>query len=311
MAPTAKMATMELAAADDGLPTPIAVDPRNGHREHRTLRTLRLVGDSDLVTSVRAGDERAFEAMHERHSSALLGFARHMLGSQQEAEDAVQQTFFKAYRTLHANENEILLKPWLYAIARNECISMIRRRRIREADPLEDESQPSASVLAETVEQREDLRALLSGISRLPGDQRQALLLTSLGSLSGEEIGQILGCDRAKVKSLVFRARASLARIREAHETSCEEIRRQLAELRGGALRRRVLREHLLACDGCNEFLIEIRRQRELVGSQPDCHPKACEASALTSHQPVPRRAHNWTSAVIGEEATAARPPRS
>src|ERR671916_620315 len=88
----------------------------------RSRRLLALAGDARLVEQVRRGNEAAFEVVFERHAPAILGFCRHMLGTREEAEDAVQHTFAAAYRDLQRDEREIALKAWLYAIARNRCL---------------------------------------------------------------------------------------------------------------------------------------------------------------------------------------------
>jgi len=123
--------------------------------------------------------------------------------------------------------------------------------------------EPVTEGLAAEVERREDLRELLGDVSRLPEDQRAAIVLAEIGSLGHEEIGDVLGCSREKVKALVFQARSSLAASRQARATSCPEIREQLATLRGGALRRSTLRRHLRECAGCRKFNEEVRRQRQ------------------------------------------------
>jgi DNA-directed RNA polymerase specialized sigma24 family protein len=92
-------------------------------------RLLALAPDERLVEQIRRGNERAFEVVYERYGSAILSFCRHMLGAQEEAEDAVQHTFAAAYHDLLRDEREIKLKPWLYTIARNRCLSVLRARR--------------------------------------------------------------------------------------------------------------------------------------------------------------------------------------
>ena len=96
-------------------------------------RLLRMAPDERLVTLVRDGSEPAFEALYERHHRGILAFCRHMLGSAHEAEDAVQHAFLAAYRDLVASEKPIVLRPWLYAIARNRSLSILRARRERPA----------------------------------------------------------------------------------------------------------------------------------------------------------------------------------
>ncbi len=96
----------------------------------RSKRLLALAGDERLVDQIRRGNDLAFEVAFERHGAGILGFCRHMLGSQEEAEDVVQHTFAAAYRDLQrSSERSIALKAWLYTIARNRCVSVLRARR--------------------------------------------------------------------------------------------------------------------------------------------------------------------------------------
>jgi RNA polymerase sigma factor (sigma-70 family) len=222
-------------------------------------RLLRLAGDDRLVALIRAGNERAFEAVYDRYHRQLLSFCRHMLGRAEEAEDAVQQTFISAHADLKRSDRPIALRAWLFTIARNRCLSILRARR--ETATLED-VEPETGGLADEVQQREDLRTMLSDIAGLPDEQRAALVLAELGDLDHGDIAAVVGCPKEKVKALVFQARSSLALSRQARETSCEEIREQLATLRGGALRRTALRRHLRGCVGCREYRDEVRRQR-------------------------------------------------
>ena len=225
-------------------------------------RVLALAGDDRLVEQIRRGSEAAFEVAFERHSAPILSFCRHMLGSREEAEDAVQHTFAAAYRSLLDDGRDIALKPWLYAIARNRCLSVLRARREQPSEELE----PQTAGLQEQVQQRAELQDLLRDLRDLPGEQREALLLAELGDLSHTEIAGVLDCEVARVKALVFRARSGLMQRREARELPCLEVREQLANLRGGSLRRSELKHHLRECDGCRAFREEVRRQRQLIG---------------------------------------------
>jgi RNA polymerase sigma factor (sigma-70 family) len=228
----------------------------------RPKRLLATAGDERLVEQIRRGSEAAFEVAFERHGKGILSFCRHMLGSQDEAEDVVQHTFAAAYRDLLRDQRAIKLKPWLYTIARNRCLSVLRARR---EDLLESPEVPTAG-LHDQVQQRADLRELLHDLRELPDEQRAALLLAEVGDMPHAEIAQVLDCEAAKVKALVFRARSGLIERRQARETPCEEIREQLASLSGGALRRSQLRHHLRGCAGCREFREEMGRQRSMLG---------------------------------------------
>jgi RNA polymerase sigma factor (sigma-70 family) len=222
-------------------------------------RLLRLTSDERLVEHVRAGSQPAFEVIFDRHHRGVLAFCRHMLGSVEEAEDAVQHTFMAAYGELVRSGKEIALRPWLYAIARNRCVSCLRARR---ESPVAEIVEPSTENLSAAVQRRIDLRDLLRDLVALPDDQRAALVLAEVGAVSYTEIAEVLGCPREKVKALVFQARSSLIASRTARETSCGEIRLQLATLRGGSLRRTTLRRHLKECPGCREFRAQLVAQR-------------------------------------------------
>src|SRR3954469_11260540 len=229
----------------------------------RSPKVLGALSDERLVEQVRRGNEDAFEAIYDRHHRGILAFCRHMLGSPDEAEDAVQQTYISAYDAMLADAREIRLKPWLYAIARNRCLSILRARREQPAEL----DEVATTGLSDEVQQRSDLRELLHDLHELPVDQRAALVLAEVGGLSHAEVGTVVGCEVAKVKSLVFQARSSLIETRKAREISCHEIREQLATATGGALRRGPLRRHLRSCAGCAEFRDEGSRQRKALAA--------------------------------------------
>ncbi len=222
-------------------------------------RLLRVASDAHLVDLIRQGRGNAFEALYDRHHRAILSFCRHMLGSAEEAEDALQHTFLAAYNDLISTDRPMHLRAWLFTIARNRCYSILRARR---EQPVAELDEPATEGLATQVERRQDLRDLVLDLGRLPDEQRAALVLSEMDSLSHEQIGGVLGVPKDKVKALVFQARESLIASRTARETDCSEIREQLANLRGGALRRANLRRHLRECPGCREFREEVDRQR-------------------------------------------------
>ena len=232
---------------------------RNFVGVRRPRRSLRFAGDDELVRLVRAGDEAAFETVFDRHHRGILSFCRHMVSSREEAEDAVQHTFAAAYRDLVGTDKPIQLKAWLYTIARNRCLSILRARR---GQVNIEDAEPATEGLAAEVQRRQDLRDMLADLSRLPEEQRAALVLAELGALSHDEIGVTLGVRKDKVKALVFQARESLASSRDARDADCEEIQEQLAVLRGGALRRSQIKRHVEVCPACASFKAEVQRQR-------------------------------------------------
>jgi RNA polymerase sigma factor (sigma-70 family) len=222
------------------------------------------LADVRLAELAATGEERAFEELYDRHHAALLGFCRHMLGSREEGEDALQQTFLRAHRALLAHGAPDDVRPWLFAIARNRCRS-IHAARKGAATP-DAELEPVTDGLAADVEQRSDLRALLADIEQLPEDQRSALVLAELADMPHAEIGAVIGVPAGKVKALVHQARTQLIAERDARETPCEQIREQLATARGGELRRGPLRRHLNRCEPCRAYRRAVAEQRAALG---------------------------------------------
>lgn len=212
-----------------------------------------------------------FEAIYDRYQRGIHSFCRHLLGDPEEAADVAQHTFLAAYSAIASSDKPILLRAWLYTIARNRCYSVLRARREQlSAEMIE----PVSEGLATHVLRREDLRQLLSDLRRLPEDQRTALVLAGLGTLNHHQVADVLGVPPNKVKALVFQARESLLAAQKARETDCSEIREQLSTMHGGALRRGNLRRHLRDCPACLEFSqgLEPRRGKVPVLATP---PKA------------------------------------
>jgi RNA polymerase sigma factor (sigma-70 family) len=232
--------------------------------ERGRTRGWPVVGasDCDLVARVRAGDDGAFEAIYDRYHRGLLAFCRHMLGGRSDAEDALQLSLVAAYRALRdGTDRDIDLKPWLYAIARNRCLSMLRTRH---DEPVADPAEAGRAFdgLADAVQQRSDLRELVLELQRLPEEQRAALVLFELGDHSHDEIAAVLGVRREKVKALVFQAREALLRGQRARDTPCHEIRKQIASLPGRVPARSTLRGHVDRCGPCAAFAAEVHHQR-------------------------------------------------
>ncbi len=180
------------------------------------MRTL-LRSDEQLVSRVRLGDDRAFEALVGRYRGPLLAFCRSMLGSREDAEDALQEVFVSAHRALRADGRPVALRPWLYRIARNRCLNQMRRRRPLAMESM-DEFVRVGGEAEEAVERREDLRELVEDLRALPERQRAAILRREVGGLGWVEIGEALDATIPSVNSLLVRARVNLAEARMERE---------------------------------------------------------------------------------------------
>lgn len=173
--------------------------------------------DEQLVSQLRLGDERAFEAVVGRYRGPLLAFCRNMLGSREDAEDALQEVFTSAHRALRADDRPVALRPWLYRIARNRCLNQMRRRRLVGMDSMDDFVRMGAEA-EEVVEGRENLRELVEDLRALPERQRAAILMREVRGLGWVEIGEALDATIPSVKSLLVRARVNLAEARMERE---------------------------------------------------------------------------------------------
>ncbi|MDX6666674.1 MAG: hypothetical protein QOK04_54 [Solirubrobacteraceae bacterium] len=221
---------------------------------------LRLRSDDQLVALFRSGNDEAFRVIHDRYRQRLFAYARQMLcGSRQDAEDALQDVFIRAYSSLRANDRPIALRAWLYRVAHNRCIDQLRRPVPPPADVFDASRAPMPDPLAE-AERREDLRRLIDDVRRLPEQQRSVLLMRELEGLSYAELGDALGTTVPAIKSLLVRARLGLVQSAEARDTTCHEIRTDLALAHGRGVRANGrARRHMRDCPGCREYRGQLR----------------------------------------------------
>jgi len=225
---------------------------------------LRFVGDERLVELVREGNRAAFEAVYDRHAAGLLSFCVYMLGSHHDAEDAVQATFASAHKALLKDDRDLALRPWLFVIARNACLTIIRKRRAW----VELNGEPAVSGdPVHSLEVNEDVRHLLDGLRGLPEPQRAALVMAEVQGLSQREISAVMGVRPTQVKAYAYQARANLIAERQAREADCEEIREALAAAHGAGRLRGPLRRHLSSCDGCRAYQRGLRHQSRVLGA--------------------------------------------
>jgi RNA polymerase sigma factor (sigma-70 family) len=229
---------------------------------------LKLQGDGRLISMVRSGNAGAFETIVDRYQGRLLGFCRQMLGSTEDAEDVLQEVFVNAYRAMLADSREINLRPWLYRIARNRCLNHLRKPTADAQESMDMVPMVDAASTAEKVHNREEFRQLLSDVSKLPETQRSALLLREMDAMSYEEIAQAMETSVPSVKSLLVRARISLAEASQARQLTCGEVRLELAEAAEGL--RKVsgpVRRHVRDCDECSDFRAQVRSNDKVLAA--------------------------------------------
>ncbi len=229
---------------------------------------LKLQGDAKLIAMARSGNPGAFETIVDRYQGRLLGFCRQMLGSTEDAEDVLQEVFVNAYRAMLADEREINLRPWLYRIARNRCLNHLRKPTADAQESMDMVPAIEASSTAERVHNREEFRQLLSDVKKLPETQRSALLLREMDALSYEEIAAAMDTTVPSVKSLLVRARISLAEASQARQLTCGEVRIELSEAAEGL--RKVsgpVRRHVRECEECSDFRSQVRSNEKVLAA--------------------------------------------
>ncbi|HEU4393547.1 MAG TPA: RNA polymerase sigma factor [Solirubrobacterales bacterium] len=219
-----------------------------------------LLSDDRLARRAVAGDQRAFAAIYHRYHQDLYRYSLAIVGNPQDAQDALQNTMVKVLRALPGEERQIELKPWLYRIAHNESIELLRRRRPTEQ--LDPEQATRGSGLAEDAEARERLRRLISDLEQLPERQRGALVMRELAGLEFAEIGAALGTSAAVARQTLYEARLGLRQMDEGREMSCDTVVRALSDADGRVTRRRDIRAHLRACPDCRRFRDELEDRR-------------------------------------------------
>jgi len=220
---------------------------------------FRLASDARLTRLAAAGSEGALAAIFERHHQALHRYCHSIVGNSHDAADALQNTMIKALRALPGERRQIELRPWLYRIAHNESISLLRARRAdSDLDAAAHVSDPAA---ADAVDSRERLRSLTDDLGELTERQRGALLMRELSGLEFTEVADALGTSAAAVKQSVYEARCALQAMQEGRAMDCDAVRRTLSDGDRRMLRGMRMRGHLRACAGCSDFQAAMHRR--------------------------------------------------
>src|SRR4051812_18919144 len=224
----------------------------------------RLLSDDRLLRLVAAGNAQAFGTVYARYHAPLYAYCRSIVRDPDDARDALQSTMMKALAALGRGEDrQLSLKPWLFRIAHNESITLLRKRR--PSEPLTDAVSPPVAGVDGEVIARERLAQLVADLQALPERQRGALIMREVNGLSYEDIAAALHISPGAARQSVFEARTALVEYGEGREVACENIRRSISDGDGRALRARRVRAHLRACNECRDFQLTLqRRRREL-----------------------------------------------
>ena len=256
-----------------------------GAAGHARSPLLRLQSDDRLIGLIRRGNHHAFEALVARYQARLLAFCRHMLSSREDAEDVLQEVFAAAFNAILADDRAINVRPWLYRIARNRSLNHLRKAQAIGVDSMDVHLSEHGLTTADKVHKREEFRQLMSDVGDLPETQRTALLLREIDALSYDQIAEAMETTVPSVKSLLVRARVSLAEAAEARMLTCDEVRDELGEVAEG-LRRTTApaRRHLRTCDRCQLFRKQLRQTNKALAAVFPVGPLLLLKKALLAH---------------------------
>ena len=185
-----------------------------------TVLAPRADSDDTLIARLQRGDDSAFEAIVRAHSGRLLSVARRFLGNNEDAQDAVQDAFIRAYKAIHTFEARAQLHTWLHRILVNTALMKLRERRRRPTASIEgllptysaDGHQAVASRdWSDAVLERKETAAIVrEAIERLPDLYREVLVLRDIEEKDTAEAAQLLGTTSNVVKVRLHRARQAL-----------------------------------------------------------------------------------------------------
>ncbi len=224
--------------------------------------------DREIVAAVVAGDPAGLAAAYDSYAAALHGYCRSLLAEPADAADAVQDTFVIAAAKLADLRDPDRLRPWLYAVARNECHRRLRARArlapLEEAGEVTDSAADQSSAGADRAGLRDLVTSALAGLNQ--GD-REVIELSLRHDLAGSDLADALGVPLNQAHALASRARGQLERslgallVARTGRRACPELDVMLANWDGQltALMRKRVSRHIESCDTCGE-----RKRREL-----------------------------------------------
>jgi len=186
-----------------------------GIRDRISMTNGTAIEDSDarLMLRFKDGDAGAFELLFSRHLHAIVNFSYRFVRNRQIAEELAQEIFLKVYTGASGYEAQAKFTTWLYRIATNVCLNEIRKPRFRAThEPLE-ETLPvnSGTALDAHLDRRAIAHAIRRALEQLPVKQRAAFILNKYQELSYAEVSEIMGISEQAVKSLIHRAKETLA----------------------------------------------------------------------------------------------------
>ena len=168
------------------------------------------------IAAAREGDQGAFEELVRLYEKRVLALTRRMCKNPEDAAEAAQEAFFAAWRGLQSFRGDSSFSTWLYRLASNACVDLLRREGKRQSAVSLDDEEANLDLPAalpspqEEAERRELREQIEEGLRALPPEYRAALVLREIQQLRYDESGRVLGVDVGTVKSRISRGRKKL-----------------------------------------------------------------------------------------------------
>ncbi|HSE15846.1 MAG TPA: sigma-70 family RNA polymerase sigma factor [Pyrinomonadaceae bacterium] len=196
-----------------------------------------LATDEIIVERALTGDAEAFGELVRRWERRIFALTYGMLGREEDARDATQETFLAAFRNLRNFRGEAKVSSWLHRIAVNQCISRQRRSRVRSESALEGEQEtrfatPLSHSPAHVAEGRQETAAVRRAINSLPVELRQVVVMKEFEELTFREIADALDLPLSTVKSRLYTALKQLQmRLQKFESRNRDERKTELSQL--------------------------------------------------------------------------------
>jgi RNA polymerase sigma-70 factor (ECF subfamily) len=176
------------------------------------MKPMTFVNDTDLIERFKKGDPSAFEAIVRKYQDRIYNLCRYMLQDPEDAQDAAQDVFLKAYRGLKDFRPDSSLYTWIYRIGVTTCLDYRRksRREVLRREPLTEDLPSDEPASEQLYQSREIPDSIQLALQKLPEKLRAAIVLREIEELSYEEIAEVLHTSAGTVKSRISRAREQL-----------------------------------------------------------------------------------------------------
>jgi RNA polymerase sigma-70 factor (ECF subfamily) len=178
-------------------------------------KSVTNLSDQEIIMLVLSGQKEQYKELVRRYQDKIYRYTTYLIGSSELAQDATQSAFIKVYINLNGYDNAYKFSSWLYRIAHNEAISLVRKEKHFSTADLTDlpEIVTDEPQHLDQLTSKEDREQLFQALQEIPADQREALLLYYLEGKSYEEIAEIMCTNKNNVGSRISRAKKKVAKI--------------------------------------------------------------------------------------------------